>query len=41
MENGEREWKGKARKAEHGFGAPSDKRFQFQGEFIGFKISVD
>lgn len=37
----EREWKGKYRKVEHGFGAPTDKKFQFQGYLTGFQISLD
>lgn len=41
MESAEREWKGKFRKVEHGFGAPADKKFQFQGNLLGFKVSLD
>lgn len=41
MEAGEREWKGKYRKIEHGFGAPGDKKFQFQGNLTGFQVSLD
>ena len=37
----ERNWKGKYRKVENGFGGPTDERFQFQGKLKGFKISQD
>ena len=37
----QRNWKGKLRKVENGFGAPTDSKFQFQGQLAGFKISLD
>ena len=37
----ERNWKGKYRKVENGFGGPTDMKFQFEGELAGFKVSLD
>lgn len=41
MQANQREWKGKYRKVQHGFGAPGDKKFQYQGNLVGFRISLD
>ena len=37
----QREWKGKARKVEHGFMAPTDERFQTLGVLKGLKFFID